>query len=111
MREELSNMVEIAYRQVTNPKYNETRIELSHLHKELNDGEDSNKIMFELRKSLLQADPSLNLKNRISGLPLEYRNLFHFIDSKLKKIDAKILDKYYQYGFIPLKFGSTIKYP
>ncbi|AUI71973.1 hypothetical protein COSHB9_16430 [Companilactobacillus alimentarius] len=111
MREDLSNMIKIAYQRVTDSKYIETRKELLRLYKKLNGGEDPIKIMLELRKALLQSDSSLNLKNRISGLPIEYSNLFHFIDPRLKKIDVKTLNRYSRYGFIPLKFGSTIKYP
>jgi len=42
---------------------------------------------------------------------VEYRTIYYFIEPQLKEIDSQVLDKYTHYGFIPLKFGNTIKYP
>lgn len=109
-REELIDLVEKAYKDVQNPKFNTFRIKLLQFSKDLHNGEDYIKVMLDLRAELLQADLSLKLKDRISGLPKEYGDIYNFIFPQLKRIDSKVLDRYSRYGFIPLRYGSTVKY-
>lgn len=110
-RQKLIALMDTAYNDIQNPKFNDFRKKLVELSQELNNDEDYIKIMLALRTDLLQADLTLNLKNRISGLPAEYSAIYYFIEPQLKAIDAKVLDRYTHFGFIPLKFGSTVKYP
>jgi len=110
-RLELIHMIKIAYSKITDNKFNDFRQKLLTSYKDLNGGSDYIKTMLTLRSALLQADLSLSIKNRISKLPIEYRNIYYFIEPQLKEIDSQVLDKYTHYGFIPLKFGNTIKYP
>lgn len=109
-REELMSLLSAAYNNIKDPKFSNFRIQLVQFSKEIENGDDFIKIMLGLRTAILQADLSLKIKERISGLPTEYGNIYYFIEPKLKKIDAKILDRYSHYGFIPLRFGSTVKY-
>lgn len=110
-RQKLIDLIDTAYNNVQNPKFKDLQNNLLNLAKELNNNGDYIKVMLALRTDLLQADLSLNIKKRISGLPDEYSTIYYFIEPQLKTIDAKVLDQYTHYGFIPLKFGSTIKYP
>lgn len=110
-QQELLNMINIAYEKTQDPKFNAFKGQLLQLSKGLRSGENYVKVMCELRTALLQADDSLNLKQRISGLPEEYSAMYYFIEPQLKKVDSRLLDRYMHYGFVPLKFGSTIKYP
>lgn len=109
-REELIDLVEKAYKDVQNLKFNTFRIKLLQFSKDLHNGGDYIKVMLDLRAELLQADLSLKLKDRISGLPTEYGDIYNFIFPQLKRIDSKVLDRYSRYGFIPLRYGSTVKY-
>ena len=109
-RKKLMDLISAAYNNVKDPKFNNFRVQLVQFAKALNDKEDYVKIMLELRTALLQADLSLKLKNRISGLPTEYGDIYNFIDPQLKKVDSKVIDRYTHYGFVPLSFGSTVKY-
>jgi len=108
--QELIKLVDTAYKEVTDAKFAEFRKSLLEFSKQLNNNEDYIKIMLGLRTALLQADLSLSIKTRISGLPTEYSDIYNFIEPQLKKVDAKVIDNYSHQGFIPLKFGSTIKY-
>lgn len=110
-RQKLIDLIDTAYNNVQNPKFNDFQKSLLQRAKELNDNGDYIKVMLALRTDLLQADLSLNIKKRISGLPTEYSSIYYFIEPQLKNIDAKVLERYTHYGFIPLKFGSTVKYP
>lgn len=111
-RQQLLDLIDIAYQNVKDPKFTNFRTLLVQFATSLNnDDDDFIKIMLGLRTELLQADLSLNLKNRISGLPKEYSDIFYFIEPQLKKVDSKVMDRYTRYGFVPMKFGSTIKYP
>ncbi|WP_125568433.1 hypothetical protein [Companilactobacillus insicii] len=109
-RQKLLSMVDKAYKEVQDSKYDDFRKNLLQFSKDLNGNEDYIKVMLGLRTELLQADLSLNLKSRISGLPTEYSDIYDFIDPQLREVDSKILDRYKNYGFIPLKNGSTVKY-
>ncbi|BDZ31998.1 hypothetical protein RA086_12210 [Lactiplantibacillus sp. WILCCON 0030] len=109
-RQKLTTLVDRAYEQVQLPKFDKVSQQLAQFSKALNHDEDYIKIMLGLRTALLQADLSLNIKNRIAGLPAEHRDIYDFIAPQLKQVDAKVLDRYTHYGFIPLKFGSTVKY-
>lgn len=109
-RQKLLSMVDRAYKEVQDHKYDNFRKILLQFSKDLNSDEDYIKIMLGLRTELLQADLSLNLKSRISGLPTEYSDIYNFVNLQLKTVDEKVLDRYKDYGFIPLKFGSTVKY-
>lgn len=109
-RQELADLVDKAYNNVHNPRFNIFREKLLLFYKELNSDKDYIKILLGLRTDLLQADLSLTIKNRITGLPTEYQAIYNFIEPQLKQVDSKLIDKYSHYGFIPLKFGSTIKY-
>lgn len=108
--QELIKLVDTAYKEVTDAKFAEFRKSLLEFSKQLNNNEDYIKIMLGLRTALLQADLSLSIKTRISGLPTEYSDIYNFIEPQLKKVDSKVIDNYSHQGFIPLKFGSTIKY-
>lgn len=110
-QQELLNMINVAYAATQDPKFGVFKKQLLQFSQDLKSGENYTKVMCELRAALLQADGSLNLKQRISGLPEEYSALYYFIEPQLKSIDSKLLDRYMHYGFVPLKFGSTIKYP
>ncbi|WP_338208390.1 hypothetical protein [Lactiplantibacillus paraxiangfangensis] len=107
---ELNNLIIGAYEQVTAPKYHDVRIKLAQASQELTNGADAVKIMVGLRQELLQADLSLTIKNRITGLPVAYQELFNYVAPRLKKVDAQVIDRYTHYGFIPMKLGSTVKY-
>lgn len=107
---ELMRLIDTAYNNVQDNKYEGFRKELLKYYTALNNDEDYIKIMLGLRSALLQADLTLNLKQRISGLPGEYSDIFKFIEPQLKKVDSKTIDKYSHYGFVPLKLGSTVKY-
>ena len=109
-RQELTHLVDAAYLKGQQPKFDNFRTQLLQFSKELSNGDDELKIMLGLRTALLQADLSLTIKNRIAGLPTEYRAIYDFIMPQLKKADAKTLDSYGKYGFIPLKLGSTVSY-
>lgn len=109
-RTELMNLIDLAYNNVKDPKFSNFKIQLVQFSKAINDGQDLIKIMLELRTAILQADLSLKVKERISGLPKEYQDLYHFIEPQLKNIDSETLDRYNRYGFVPLRFGSTVKY-
>jgi len=110
-RKALIKMVDLAYSSINDYKFKDTRKKLLYASRLLNNNEDIIKVMILLRSDLLCADLSLNIKDRISKLPVEYRNIYSFIEPRLKKVDSKLLDKYMHFGFIPLKFGNTIKYP
>ncbi|WP_137625486.1 hypothetical protein [Lactiplantibacillus pingfangensis] len=110
-RQELITLINTAYQNVQTAKFTAVRAQLGQFSKDLSAGEDEIKIMLGIRNTLLQADLSLTLKNRIAGLPVEYQVLFETIDPALKKIDSQVIDRYTHYGFVPLKFGSTVKYP
>ncbi|CAJ1190698.1 hypothetical protein CPR19092_LGOLGGFK_01347 [Companilactobacillus paralimentarius] len=107
---ELMRLIDTAYNNVQNNKYGNFRKELLKYYTALNNDEDYIKVLLGLRSALLQADLTLNLKQRISGLPGEYSDMFKFIEPQLKKVDSKTIDKYSHYGFVPLKLGSTVKY-
>ncbi|PMD69816.1 hypothetical protein CBP76_07835 [Companilactobacillus nuruki] len=109
-RAQLMDLLSLAYNNVKDPKFSNFRVQLVEFSKRINDNQDYTKILLGLRTSILQADLSLNIKNRISGLPTEYSDIYHFIEPQLKKIDSNVLEKYDHYGFVPLKFGSTVKY-
>ena len=109
-RTELMNLLRPAYNNVKDPKFSNFKIQLVQFSKEIEDGEDLIKIMLGLRTAILQADLSLKLKERISGLPKEYRDIYYFVEPQLKKVDAEVIDRYNHYGFVPLRFGSTDKY-
>jgi len=110
-QQELRNLISTAYNNVNEPKFNNFKQSLLKAAQELDSDGDYIKIMLGLRTALLQADLSLNIKTRISGLPTEYGDIYYFIEPQLKKVDSNTLDKYTHFGFIPLKFGNTIKYP
>lgn len=109
-RTELMNLIRPAYNNVKDPKFSNFKIQLVQFSKEIEDGEDLIKIMLGLRTAILQADLSLKLKERISGLPKEYRDIYYFVEPQLKKVDSEVIDRYNHYGFVPLRFGSTVKY-
>ncbi|WP_288530669.1 hypothetical protein [uncultured Secundilactobacillus sp.] len=110
-QQELMNMINVAYETTQDPKFDAFKKQLLQLSQDLKSGKNYTKVMCELRVALLHADGSLNLKQRISGLPDEYSAMYYFIEPRLKNVDSKLLDRYMHYGFVPLKFGSTIKYP
>ncbi|GEO46161.1 bifunctional helix-turn-helix transcriptional regulator/GNAT family N-acetyltransferase [Companilactobacillus kimchii] len=107
---ELMRLIDTAYNNVQDNKYEGFRKELLKYYTALNNDEDYIKVLLGLRSALLQADLTLNLKQRISGLPSEYSDIFKFIEPQLRKVDSKTIDKYSRYGFVPLKLGSTVKY-
>ena len=107
---ELMRLIDTAYNNVQDNKYEGFRKELLKYYTALNNDEDYIKVLLGLRSALLQADLTLNFKQRISGLPGEYSDIFKFIEPQLKKVDSKTIDKYSRYGFVPLKLGSTVKY-
>lgn len=107
----LITLINTAYQDVQAPQFDHVRTQLGQFSQDLSNGEDELKVMLGLRSVLLQADLSLTIKNRISGLPAEYQAIFKFIDPALKKVDSEVLSRYTHYGFVPLKFGSTVKYP
>ncbi|KRO08541.1 hypothetical protein IV64_GL000631 [Lactiplantibacillus xiangfangensis] len=107
---ELNNLIIAAFEQVTAPKYHDVRIQLAKASQELTNGTDEIKVMVGVRRELLQADLSLTIKNRITGLPVAYQKLFNYVAPRLKKVDAQVIDRYTHYGFIPMKLGSTVKY-
>lgn len=107
---ELMHLIDVAYNNVKDNKYENFRKELPRYYKDLQNDEDYLKVMLSLRSALLQADLTLNIKQRISGLPAAYEDIYKFIDPQLKQVDSKTIDKYSHYGFVPLKLGSTIKY-
>jgi Predicted transcriptional regulator len=109
-RTELMNLIRPAYNNVKDPKFSNFKIQLVQFSKEIEDGEDLIKIMLGLRTAILQADLSLKLKERISSLPKEYRDIYYFVEPQLKKVDSEVIDRYNHYGFVPLRFGSTVKY-
>lgn len=109
-RQELIEMVDKAYNSVQDPKFSNFRAKLLQFFKELDNNGDYVKVMLGLRTELLQADLDLKIKDRISGLPTEYVDLYNFIYPQLKEMDSKVLDSYSHYGFIPLRYGSTVKY-
>lgn len=109
-RTELMNLIRPAYNNVKDPKFSNFKIQLVQFSKEIEDGEDLIKIMLGLRTAILQADLSLKLKERVSGLPKEYRDIYYFVEPQLKKVDSEVIDRYNHYGFVPLRFGSTVKY-
>lgn len=109
-RTELMTLIGIAYNNIKDPKFSNFKIQLVQFSKEIEDGEDLIKIMLGLRTAILQADLSLKLKERVSGLPKEYGDIYQFIEPQLKKVDSEVIDRYNHYGFVPLKFGSTVKY-
>jgi len=106
----LMDLINVAYNEVKDPKFSNFRVQLMQSYKALDNDDDYIKIMLDLRTNILQADLSLNLKTRISGLPVEYGEIFNFIEPQLKKIDSQVLDQYNRYGFVPLRYGSTVKY-
>ncbi|MFC6182073.1 hypothetical protein [Lactiplantibacillus daowaiensis] len=110
-RQKLLTLIDQAYNEVQLPKFNAVNAQLLQAFKALSDGEDDVKVMLSLRQTLLQADLALKLKNRITGLPTAYGALYAFIAPQLKQVDAKVLDEHLRYGFVPMKFGSTVKYP
>lgn len=70
-RQKLIDLIDTAYNNVQNPKFKDLQNNLLNLAKELNNNGDYIKVMLALRTDLLQADLSLNIKKRISGLPDE----------------------------------------
>ncbi|MFC6293748.1 hypothetical protein ACFQH1_00595 [Lactiplantibacillus daoliensis] len=110
-RQELIQLVDTAFVQVQLPQFETFRAQLGQFSMDLTHGAETTQVMIALRKALLQADLSLKLKNRIAGLPVEYRAIYDFIAPELKAVDTQTVDKYTHYGFVPLKFGSTVKYP
>ena len=109
-KKKLMDLIKTAYNKVQDPKFSNFRVQLLEFYKELDNDADYIKVMLGLRTAILQADLSLKLKERVSGLPTEYGDIFHFIDPQLRKVDNKVLDKYTRYGFVPLEYGSTVKY-
>lgn len=109
-RKTLMQLMSVAYNQVQDPKFNNFKVQLLNFSMALDGDTDYIKILIALRAALLQADLSLSMNTRISGLPVEYSNLYHFIAPQLKQIDVQVLDRYSHYGFVPLKNGYTIKY-
>ncbi|WP_125588256.1 hypothetical protein [Companilactobacillus jidongensis] len=109
-RQELVKLLDTAYQVVQDAKFADFREKLVQFSKQLNNNEDYIKILLGLRTELLQADLSLKIKDRISGLPTAYSDIYNFVVPQLKEVDAGVLAKYTHYGFIPLKFGSTVKY-
>lgn len=110
-QQQLSDLMETAFLLNADSKYNHFRKQLSELSNALAAGEDELKVMVGLRSALLQADLSLKLPRRITGLPAEYQVLYNFITPQLQRADADLIDQYTHYGFVPLKYGSTVKYP
>lgn len=109
-RTELMSLISLAYNNVKDPKFSNFKVQLVQFSKEIEDGEDLIKIMLGLRTAILQADLSLKLKERVSGLPKEYGDIYYFIEPQLKRVDSEVIDRYNRYGFVPMKFGSTVKY-
>ncbi len=110
-RQQLSALVETAFLLNADSKFNDFRRQLSEFSTALTAGEDELKVMVALRRAILQADLSLKLPQRITGLPSEYQALYNFIDPQLQRADSKLIDQYTHFGFVPLKYGSTVKYP
>ena len=110
-QQQLSDLVAAAFLVNADAKFNDFRKQLSKLSGALTDGEDDLKVMVALRNALLQADLSLKLPQRIKGLPTEYQALYNFIEPQLQRADSKLIDQYTHFGFVPLKYGSTVKYP
>lgn len=110
-QQQLSDLIETAFLLNADTKFNHFRKQLSELSDALTNGEDELKVMVALRNALLQADLSLKIPQRIKGLPTEYQTLYNFIEPQLQRADSELVDQYTHFGFVPLKYGSTVKYP